>query len=179
MSRGTKILIYAVILALILLGYVAATKLYDRSLSGEKDEDEFLILPFTAGDVVAYTWDFEGETYTVSDRDGDGVWVWDGDPSIELDPSRTHNMQYFATNVYGVQKIENVENINEYGITEDQIGLTYTLKNGEEYELVQGNYNGIVGKYYTMFTGTDIVYLSDNSFKLEFDCPVDEFFLDK
>ena len=162
MQKKKKKLAGLVILAVIVLGLCGALVGVRRWAEADKEAQttvyEELTPDLTADEIasIAYT-DLEGTFRTFTKTD-DG-WTWEEEPDETLDDDA---MESFAAGVTGVSiyhTLEDVTDLEQYGLAEPAMTATITATDGTSHDIVIGDVNDSTGGVYVCLDGeTSTVY---------------------
>lgn len=123
----------------------------------------------TAG---ADTADSSGETASGNG----GKWLWKGHEDITLDQSAVEALLAAICTVNATSRIEAVTDFAQYGLTEPDSTITFTMKTADDEEnetlktvsLLTGGYVSVTGEYYAMIAGEDTVYTVSGDYMYDF-----------
>lgn len=156
MKRGKKLLLLALALAVMAGASLAAMKLNQNTGDGVTAEETVTVYSVDADSVTKLSWTYNGETVTLVDA-GDG-WMVQEDRNFPLDESCLDAMLDALGEITASKTIENVEDLDQYGLEEPLCAVTVTA--GKTSELKIGNETGLGGQRY-LSLGDGNVYLVD------------------
>lgn len=124
LSRSTKFAILTACLLLAVCGYAAAVKLAVNA-SDEESEQEISFVDINEDDVVSISWEYDGETYTLTKTD-EGTWVRADEEDFELEQDTVNSMVAAISNITASRRISGVTDFAQYGLTSPQSRITIT-----------------------------------------------------
>lgn len=163
------------IIILIFLFLTAAAyggmKYYNENHTEEEEKISYTVTEVDTASVKELSLSNEnGDFSFVKEND---VWYEAGDRSVKIDTALLENMITAATGVTSEDKIENVEDMSEYGLENPQIAVTYSTET-ENVTLNIGDYNSAVSKYYICVDGENTVYTISSSVRSSFTKSLDD-----
>lgn len=115
---------------------------------------------FNNTEIEQFTYSYADTSYTLEKKED--RWIYTEDSSIELDGTLIAAMLNVAAAVSIEDTIENVEDFEQYGLTEPY--LMINCSDGEqEYTIRMGDYNNTIKKYFIRINDEDKVYTTDSS----------------
>lgn len=165
-KQKSQLLILLGVLIVTALGYLGL-KYMNQNQSGDIEEvSEVEVLSIPADEVIGFSYDYEGEIYSfVKEEDS---WIYEGDTSLDLDESMVDDMIGSVTNISSEHEISEPDDFEQYGLKEP--ARTVTLQTAEqEYKLMFGDYNSMIGKYYICLDGQQTVYTTSGYRYTEFE----------
>lgn len=129
LSRSTKFAILTACLLLAVCGYGAAVK-FATNTSDEETENEISFVDINEEDVVSISWEYDGETYTLTKTD-EGAWVRADEENFELEQDTVNSMVAAASNITASRRISGVTDFAQYGLTSPQSRITITYAAAE------------------------------------------------
>ncbi len=110
-----------------------------------EEEESILVLDVATEDVTAFSYDYQGQTYSF-EKDGE-TWYASEDKSLSIKQSLLTGMLRGITPLTATQVLENVTDMEQYGLETSQQAIrletaeaSYTLNVGDENELTSGCY---------------------------------------
>ena len=162
MKRKEKLMALLAALAVIVCATFAATKLNGETQELEIEEDSSVSVYILKEESLAnITWTWEGEMISLDYLDD--VWSYSGDSAFPLDTSYADNMVYGLTDLTASKKIENPEDVSQYGLEDPVCMVLVTLDDGTYTQLLIGDETGIGGERY-LSNGDGSVYLVNEGF---------------
>lgn len=162
MKRQKKQLItMAVFLAFLIIAYIGLGVYNDAQEQKEEDENKIVVTNFDSEDVVAFSYDYNGETYSYTKIDG--MWSYDSKPAINLDETLVESMLVIAASLVGEDFFTAYESVDTYGFDEPQKTVSLIMSDGSTVTIQVGDYNDIVGWYYLMIEGDENLYMVDST----------------
>lgn len=148
-----------IILLLVLAALAAAflgLRQYNK-VQGEKTDEEPAETIFDARkeEVVRFTYDYNGESYTFEKKDD--IWYYAEDSSLNIKQYQISNMLAKVAPLQAEMKIENVTDMTQYGFGESNRMIQYETEQ-ESYLFEAGDYNAVSDVYYIRKPSEDVVY---------------------
>lgn len=91
----------------------------------------------------------------------DGTWYVKDDQDFPLAQSSVESMVNSAGQLTAVRKLDDIDELSDYGLDQPQYTITLTNENGSKTELLVGNATG--EDYYVKAEGKDTVYTIDST----------------
>ena len=155
MKRGKKLLTLLAVL-LVVLGLTLAVTLMNPKDS-EKGDSHTTVFTLDPEKVTNIWWDYSHEA---SFTKTDGKWVYDADAAFPVNEACLEEMLRILSSVGASKTIENVEDLDQYGLLYPVCAVKVTV-DGKEHELAIGDQNAISGdRYFTKGDGN--VYMVAN-----------------
>ena len=135
-----------------------------KNLPQEEETDttaSYEVTNLNANDVTKLVYTNENGTLTLN-KDGDN-WICDEDRSVDIDADKVSTMVGKVATFTSENKIENVEDISQYGL--DTPSLTILIQDGAtSYTLLIGDYNETTYTYYMCLeSDKSTVYTTDSA----------------
>ena len=157
MKKQRKQIVVLLVILIVLAVLFLCVKQYNKAQAEKPVEsDKQIILDVNSDDIVRYSYDYEGETYTFEKEDD--TWYYADDHSVKLLQYRTGNMTEGVAPLEVTQVIENVSDLSQYGLTEPQRTISYETATGS-YILYVGDKNEVTGSYYVSMPSETTVYV--------------------
>ena len=164
MKKNKKLLIALLCVMLLAIAmWIAAV-----SLTKEPAEDESQGQTLT----VIKSYDIEGiSAFTLkgTERKNEFVhtedgWIYNGDPDFPLNSEFTDTALQSLSQISAVSLVEeNVEDLSRFGLSEPQMEVTVTDRDGETDKFLIGDYNSFNGYHYLCVEGVNDVFQVDTS----------------
>lgn len=168
--RKKQYLILIVVLIVVVAALLAV--IFGKKAQTKKAEEEAeaaieYVNAFDTGDVSAFSYDYYGDTVVFELQDD--LWVYAGDDTMEID---TEEIESFLDTISGMEAnrvIEEVEDTDQYGISDPEQILTVEFSDGSSLTYTFGTENDMTGGNYLQVTdstdgdGSDTIYLVDSS----------------
>ncbi len=106
--------------------------------------------------VKSFSYQMEGNTLTFEKEED--IWYEKEDHSINIDQDAISTMLDAVTEVTAEEKLENVEDISEYGFDSPTNVLTFEMEDGTR-TITIGMQNEITNEYYIMDNNSDAIYV--------------------
>jgi len=149
----------AVLVAAVVI--LAAAFLWIRHYNNAQEQksdanDTETIVDINADDIIKFSYEYDGETYTFEKRDD--IWYNLDDPAINLDQYVIKSMLLKLAKLEIVQSIENVTDMSQYGLDKDYLTFEYETAD-KSYVLHIGSRNLVTGVYYMAMPSETTVYM--------------------
>lgn len=184
--KKQKIQLYIMVGALlVLVGAFFGVKSYNAHLEemeSLESEPEYTVLDLDEEDVNGFSFDNEYGSYSFeknSDDEGNISWVCLEEADLNLDSDKVSSVLNSILFIQADTCIEDVSDLEQYGLAEPAVSVSITTGNGESYKLLCGDYNGITSKYYLSLGGENVVYALDSDIKSEINIMPDDLVVDE
>ena len=170
---------------LVLLAAFFGVKIYNSHLEEQESlesEPKYTVLDLDENDVNGFSFDNEYGSYSFeksSDDEGNISWVCLEEADLNLDSDKISSVLNSALFIQADTCIEDVSDLEQYGLAEPVVSVSITMGNGESYTLLCGDYNGITSKYYLSLDGESVVYMSDSDIGGDFNILPDDLVVDE
>lgn len=158
-----------IILLIVLVAFVAAIagmKVYnsrqDKAAQEQEDAEKIHALTFASEDVTGITYQYSGETLSFTKTED--TWKCSADESVEIDADKMKTMLSSLGSMTADSKVENPDDVSQYGLDAPTQTVTITFSDGSEKTLTFGMENEIVGGTYLQISGDTNVYLVGSSY---------------
>lgn len=152
------------VLAIVLIALCAAllgVRQYNQAQAEKPEEEEGeVVLAVEADDIIRFSYDYEGVTYTF-EKEGD-TWYYAEDHDLTLRQYYTASLVTGVAPLVATQIIENVTDMGQYGLTEPQRTISYETATGS-YILYVGDKNTVTSGYYVCLPSESAVYVVDSA----------------
>ncbi|MDE7223946.1 MAG: DUF4340 domain-containing protein [Acetatifactor sp.] len=191
-KQNRQFIILAVVLIVLVGGYIGLTQYNSRQQEQEADQSEKEVLvDISRDDILRFSYEYNGEAYafekkeTAVDIQGEGIsdeaeetqvesrWVYTEDETLNLMQSRLNTMAGKLTNIVAVNLISDVTDMSQYGLEEPANVLHWETEYGS-YTYNVGDYNSIASVYYICEPGSDTVYTVSASLGTGFDYSLED-----
>ena len=125
-----------------------------------EEEESIFVIDALKEDVTAFSYDYEGEIYSFEKEDE--TWYAAEDHSLNIKQTRMTSMLGGVMPLTATQIIENVTDLEQYGLVTRQKTITLETE-GASYILYVGDKNELTSSYYVSLPSTDIVYVVSSS----------------
>ena len=167
--KGKKLIWILVLLVICLAAYFAVKQLnLEETDAGEKET--IYINQLEADDITGFSFVNNGETLSFT-KDGD-TWKYDTNAERSMNQVSITSMVSMLAEIEAEQKLEDHEDLSEYGLDTPSNTIEITTKEGTK-EFLIGNENEAVNGYYAMINGEDTVYLISSALPNKFNCSLD------
>ncbi len=162
MKNQKKQLITLIALFVFLISAYIGLQVYnDNETEKEEKENRIVITEFTAEEVVSFSYDYNGITYSYTLNDE--AWLYDGDTTLDMDESSIILMLTTAGSLLGQDRVSEYASLDMYGLDIPVKTVVITLTDGTVKTIKIGDYNEILGFYYLMVEGDENLYLVDST----------------
>lgn len=162
--RKQKMQMVVLLAILVVLGITFfSVKQYNKAEAAKKEVvDGEVIIDVSSDDIVKFSYDYEGETYSFYYNADDETWYSADDETLTLKQYRTGSLTSGVAPLIASQVIENVTDLEQYGLTEPQMTITYETAS-ESYIIYVGDNNEVTSTYYVCLPSESTVYVVDAS----------------
>ncbi len=164
-KQRTQFIILTIMLAVVIAAYFGVDKYVAYVEEKQAAEDLLGITYITDLDVNA----IEAIGFTYGGEDNffvkeNGIWIYEEDPTLEIEQSKINAMAETLSHVAVENKIEQVTDLEQYGLTEPSRSVSFIV-DGIEHVWLVGNMNDLTSMYY-LFDEADssVVYTVTSSF---------------
>lgn len=163
MKKQAKTLIVAVIvLAVVIVLYFGMSKWNEVEEAKDDEDTSISLLDISSDDVVAFSFDYEGETYSFVYEDD--TWYLDSDRDFPVEQSTIEGKLSSAVSTTASQEIEiDEDNLADYGLDEPSCTITITDSDDNETIFEIGDENTVTYEYYCRLNESDTVYMIDST----------------
>ncbi len=160
-KKNTTLMILVVLLVVLCAGYVGIVKYKEaqdqkQQEASEAEEEANKIVLNQMDDIVALS--FNTTDGQLSFHAHDDVWHYDGDEAFPLNTSKINLILNNLNPLEATRKLEEKEDLSNYGLTEPSKTVTITDAAGNQKVLNIGSMNEYSGDYYASIAGDDNVY---------------------
>ena len=160
MNRVTKMLILAAVLAVVLIGYSAISRLVAEDSSNGVVGSEVSVFSMDVSAVTQLAWEYKDEEI-VLEKVG-GAWQYSGDSAFPLSSSKVSAMFSAISKVTASRAIEDVDTLVEYGLDKPGYKIRISNADGLLVTFYIGDKNEITGDYYLITDSSQTVYMVDD-----------------
>lgn len=121
--------------------------------------------------VKSFSYQVEGNTITFEKEED--TWYNKDDHSINIDQDAINTMLNAVAEVTAEEKLENVEDISEYGFDSPTNVLTFEMEDGTR-TITIGMQNEITSEYYIMDNNSDAIYVVTTNLSATFSKSVED-----
>lgn len=154
-KQSKQLMILLVVLIFLIAGYFGLQKYYEVQTEKEQEETRQVLIDVTRDDISAFTFDYEGKSYSFEKKED--TWYYTEDNSIEINQNRILAMLNGVSPLYAEQEIANVTDMVQYGLDKPSKTITIQAEN-VSYTIEAGAYNSFSSVYYVRFPGETTVY---------------------
>ncbi len=142
-----------------------------RAAAKKEDAGKYSLIK---AETTAFTQlDFTNSNGDFSLKKVEDTWKYEGDEEQDANVSTVDNMLEQLSDIHTDDRIENVTDYEQYGLSEPEVKVTATY-DGNSTTLLFGNYNSAASKLYCQIEGQPEVYLIDSSPKYAFEKKADD-----
>ncbi|MDD6492700.1 MAG: DUF4340 domain-containing protein [Firmicutes bacterium] len=175
MNKRKKVqLIVLIGIFLIVAMAFTVLKIYQKKVPGETEEtnERYSVIDIdsmSVTDIGIITSD--GTTNLTKETDG---WKCNESPEIQIEDSKVEDFIENISTITSDTQIEDVENMEQYGLHEPGINVTLQWANNM-YTIKLGDYNSTIGRYYISINDERTVYTVESSIYYSMNKNVDDF----
>ena len=158
MRRQSRQFVILLLVLLALAATAAGLRKYYISQSN-KGTTKSYVFDMDKSSVTRIGYDYQGEQYWFVKEDG--TWYYEGDRTLQLTQGSVESMVTTIAYMEIFQTIEDVEDMEQYGLGEDHRTLTCQTTDGE-YVLHMGNFNETSSIFYVRKPDENKVYVVSN-----------------
>ncbi len=163
MKNRKKALVIAIIcLAAAAILYLLAVKLNQKEAAADSSDDSLVISSVDSDQITAISYEKDGKSLSFIKEDS--TWYDAEDKSFPLNQDSLTTMTNTLGAVSATRKLENPEDLSEYGLDAPVLTVRYTASDGKEAEFSVGDTNDAAGGTYLKISGDDAVYLVASDF---------------
>lgn len=163
MKNRKKALVIAIIcLAAAAVLYLLAVKLNQKEAAADSSDDSLVISSVDSDQITAISYEKDGKSLSFIKEDS--TWYDAEDKSFPLNQDSLTTMTNTLGAVSATRKLENPEDLSEYGLDAPVLTVRYTASDGKEAEFSVGDTNDAAGGTYLKISGDDAVYLVASDF---------------
>ncbi|MGN0168351.1 MAG: DUF4340 domain-containing protein [Acetatifactor sp.] len=157
MEKQRKQIVILLVILVVLAALLFGVKQYNKAQAEKPAEtNKEVIIDVNSDDIIRYSYDYEGETYTF-EKEGD-TWYYAEDHSLKLLQYRTGSLPEGVAPLEATQVIEDVTDLSQYGLNEPQKTISYETAT-ESYILYVGDRNSVTASYYVCMPSDATVYV--------------------
>jgi hypothetical protein len=156
MKRSKKLIALVVVLVVVAVVYAiiaSRNPLYAPTETVEKET----ISEIDSDTITQISWQFGGDKITLVR--GDAGWAYADDDKFPLNQEKVPDLLSEASKVKATQKLDNPEDLGEYGLTEPSGMITILTSDGNEINYYVGTQNTVSKEYYFTLNSKDTVYM--------------------
>lgn len=157
-KQKKQILILILLLVVVVVGYFGL-KVFNQKQkekeANEKQASKVYVLSLNKDDIQKISYTYDGIDYTFQ-RDGD-KWIYPTDTSVVINKTNLELMAGSASKIEAVETIENVTDLEQYGLSEP-VKTIEIATDEKTYCLYVGDYNTTISKYYVYLDDPSTVY---------------------
>lgn len=157
-KQKKQMIILLILLAAALCGYFGLRAGSRKAAQEEADAAEaakIKAMDIERDDIQSISYEYMGVTYSF-EHDGE-EWSYPDDTSVSIRKSALDNLADNAAQIVAEEKIENVTDLEQYGLADPTITAKITTAD-HTFTICIGDYNSMVGKYYLYVDDPSVVY---------------------
>lgn len=169
--KKRNLMIAVVLFVILAVCYLIIRTVNDRNEEAQEEQEamEVQLLSLSADTIQGFSFLHEGTEYAF-ERNGDGDWIYPADENFPVDNDTVSSLLMDLEDVDYSRRLENVEDLSDYGLDEPSNVITVTDAQGTKYTITIGNMNGSTGDYYIYLDeDTDVVYTISSTIPLDFE----------
>lgn len=139
----------------------------------EEDTAQVKILELVSDDIVALSYDCDGETYSFEKKDD--VWYLVGEPDRNLTQTTVKAFAMQFCPMEASQVIQSVTDVSQYGFSEESVRKVSASTADATYTILVGDENELTDSYYVMLPDSQDVYVVDSYVISRFDRTPDSY----
>ena len=171
MKNRKKALIIAIIcLAAAAVLYLLAVKLNQKEENEDSSDDSLVISSVDSDKITAISYEKDGKSLSFIKEDG--TWYDAEDKSFPVDQDSLTTMTNALGAVSATRKLEDPEDLSEYGLDSPVLTVRYTSSDNKEAEFSVGDTNDAASGAYLKISGDDAVYLVASDFADSFNSDI-------
>lgn len=161
MKKQQMQMLILVLIFVALCAVLLGVKQYNKIQAEKPEETEGeIVIDVDADDIVRFSYDYEGETYTFEKEED--TWYYAEDHNRILLQYYTGSLVSGVAPLTAIQVLENVSDLGQYGLTEPQRTISFETATGS-YILYVGDKNPVTASYYVCLPSESTVYVVDAS----------------
>lgn len=165
--------IQLIVLAIVLVALLAAYFIIPKVVKDEEEETEnYIVTAIDSSTVSEISFTNDGtEISFVKEND---VWYAADDKEVSISQGTVENLVSIVGNIVSVTKIDNVTDLNQYGL-DNPLHEVRFVADGIEHTVIMGDYNDITGEYYLYLKGETTVYTVSSTVVTPFSTTMEAF----
>lgn len=165
MQKQKKQLVIIFIALIVIIILFAGLKLYNKNYRKEEETVTHSVTDHDAASVQTVSFTNENGSFSFV-KEGD-AWYEEKDRSIGIDTFSIEELIQAAVSITSENKLENVEDLSQYGLDAPQITVAYTTPE-MDVTIEIGNYNSTISLYYMRLKDENTVYTIDSTLRNSF-----------
>lgn len=168
-KQTIKLIIVILVLCVAIAGYVLVKKHSEKKEQEDKKEETiYEVTKFNTDDVTSFTYTFNKKTYGLEKKDD--KWIYKEDKSVNIDTDQVKSLLDEVSNVTSKVKIENTDDLSQYGLDKPVNVITINLKD-TKLTINIGDCNTSSGDYYLSLGDEKDVYTVSSTVATKFNIP--------
>lgn len=148
---------------IILLGVYFIMKTHNtKDMEKKEDADEITVTNLKTSDITGIAFEVEGEKISFSKKD---IWILDGEENFPLDTSKIEAVAEGISALHAEKKIEDAENLSEYGLDKPENTIDITTKEGTTSLHIGAKNSTTSNTYVYMNDKKSVIYVVNNDIK--------------
>lgn len=161
MKRATRMLILAAVLVVVIIGYVAITRLTAEDSAEGVGGSDVTVFSVNTATVTELSWEYDEEEILL--KKVGGTWQYSGDSAFPLSMAKVNTMLTAISEVKASRSIEDIAALSEYGLDDPTYKIRISSDNGPLVTCSIGDKNEITGDYYLIIDDRQTVYMVDGN----------------
>lgn len=168
-KQTIKLIIVILVLCVAIAGYVLVKKHSEKKEQEDKKEETiYEVTKFNTDDVKSFTYTFNKKTYSLEKKAD--KWIYKEDKSVNIDTDQVKSLLDEVSNVTSKVKIENTDDLSQYGLDKPVNVITINLKD-TKLTINIGDCNTSSGDYYLSLGDEKDVYTVSSTVATKFNIP--------
>lgn len=168
-KQTIKLIIVILVLCVAIAGYVLVKKHSEKKEQEDKKEETiYEVTKFNTDDVTSFMYTFNKKTYSLEKKDD--KWIYKEDKSVDIDTDQVKSLLDEVSNVTSKVKIENTDDLSQYGLDKPVNVITINLKD-TKLTINIGDCNTSSGDYYLSLGDEKDVYTVSSTVATKFNIP--------
>lgn len=171
MSPEAKAMTILTLVLVVLVSVLSLVKVYSGGVDDIGTEDAEVLVDVATEDIIKFSYDYEGVTYTFEKVDD--TWYYAEDHSLNITQYQISNMLSGVAPLEFIMQIDGVEEAAQYGLSESGRMLQYETADAQ-YTFELGGENQVVDSAYIRRPSDSTVYVVDSSVVTMFNKALEE-----
>lgn len=172
-KQRKQFMVVVILLVILILAYIGI-RIYNSKQEEKKEKeataDKITVTDLEKEAVTSFSYQVNGETLSF-EKNGDS-WIYEGDPSIDLDEDVVNGMIESAGNLTAEDSFDDYDALSDYGLDAPTNTITLTTSDGTT-TLYLGNENSMTNQYYLKTGDGDTIYVVGTTISTTFSKTVD------
>lgn len=158
MKKQSRQFIILIAVLAVLAAAFFGLKQYNKIQSEKPEEDDgdtTVLVDINEEDIIRFSYDYNGESYTFEKEDD--TWYYAEDPSLSMNQYSINVMVSKLAEVEAIDTVENVTDMSQYGLADPERTIQYETADAS-YIFWIGDYNSMTSVYYLCVPSETTVY---------------------